>query len=481
MSASGQGGYMTDDLDIEALLEAPFRDRREDKDCAKDTTRSNDSNVKSSNDRRPQRGEHDRRRRSRSKSPSRDRRRSLSRSRPRDQKRAHSRTRRHSRDRLHKRSRSRSKDRCSRHSPARTLHKGFQNRRGRSPILSDAQRDRRTVFVRQLAQRARSPDLEVFFEKAGKVRAVKLVHDRISGRSKGVAYVEFHEEESVVRATDLTGQKLLGIPVIVEITETEKNRIAEEAAEAARLAKAQIAVGLVRLYVAGLHASLTDDDVRRVFEPFGDLEFVAVAKESDGRSKECAYLQFKRIGDAKMALEQMNGFMLAGKPIRVSAITDSAGGFTMAAPAPVRTSSNLDEDAPGLSMSAKTRSELMLKLVRDTSLLKNVPGLSSAALASRPSPCILLVHMYDPATETEPHWDHAIADDVREECQAFGSILHMSVQKNSEGEVYVKFDAVRAGEAAVEALNSRWFGGRQIQALFVRVEDYQAKFPNAPS
>jgi RNA-binding protein 39 len=42
-----------------------------------------------------------------------------------------------------------------------------------------------------------------------------------------VGYVEFYEEATVPVAIALTGQKLLGIPIAVTITEAEKNRQAE--------------------------------------------------------------------------------------------------------------------------------------------------------------------------------------------------------------------------------------------------------------
>ena len=46
-----------------------------------------------------------------------------------------------------------------------------------------------------------------------------------------MGYVEFYAEESVQTAIAMTGQKLLGIPVIVQLTESEKNRLAEEQAK----------------------------------------------------------------------------------------------------------------------------------------------------------------------------------------------------------------------------------------------------------
>lgn len=76
--------------------------------------------------------------------------------------------------------------------------------------------------------------------------------------------------------------------------------------------------------------------MKQVFEPFGELEFVDLHRDPQtGRSKgyafvQCVlsltthldqntnhflYLRFKKSEDAKMALEQMEGFELAGRQV----------------------------------------------------------------------------------------------------------------------------------------------------------------------
>lgn len=54
-----------------------------------------------------------------------------------------------------------------------------------APQLTEAERDRRTVFVQQLAARLKSQDLLEFLSRVGKVRDVRICTDRITGRSKG--------------------------------------------------------------------------------------------------------------------------------------------------------------------------------------------------------------------------------------------------------------------------------------------------------
>ena len=54
-----------------------------------------------------------------------------------------------------------------------------------TPQLTEDERDRRTVFVQQLAARLRTKELISFFEKVGPVKEAQIVKDRVSGRSKG--------------------------------------------------------------------------------------------------------------------------------------------------------------------------------------------------------------------------------------------------------------------------------------------------------
>ena len=58
-------------------------------------------------------------------------------------------------------------------------------RRAQTPEPTDDERDRRTVFVQQLAARLRGKELRKFFEQAGTVVDAQIVTDRVSQRSKG--------------------------------------------------------------------------------------------------------------------------------------------------------------------------------------------------------------------------------------------------------------------------------------------------------
>uniref|UniRef100_F7BCQ3 RNA binding motif protein 23 n=1 Tax=Equus caballus TaxID=9796 RepID=F7BCQ3_HORSE len=308
----------SDDFDIviEAMLEAPYKkeetpqDEQQKKEVKEDSP-SNTANSTSSTGNSGNgtsgssaSGEASKKKRSRSHSKSRDRKRSRSRDRDRHRRRS-SRSRSRDRQRRHRSrswdrrhsSESRSRDRRRedrvryRSPPPVTGRRYGQSKsphfREKSPVrepvdnLSPEERDARTVFCMQLAARIRPRDLEDFFSAVGKVRDVRIISDRNSRRSKGIAYVEFCEIQSVPLAIGLTGQRLLGVPIIVQASQAEKNRLA---AMANNLQKGS--GGPMRLYVGSLHFNITEDMLRGIFEPFGKIDNIVLMKDSDtGRSK----------------------------------------------------------------------------------------------------------------------------------------------------------------------------------------------------
>ncbi len=57
--------------------------------------------------------------------------------------------------------------------------------------------------------------------------------------------------------------------------------------------------------------------------------------------------------------------------------------------------------------------------------------------------------------------------------------MHIAVDRNTPGEVYLKFDKVQGGENAIKGLNGRYFGGRMINASPVVDAIYSSIFSRA--
>lgn len=102
-----------------------------------------------------------------------------------------------------------------------------------------------------------------------------------------MGYVEFKNAESVQAAIQLTGQQLLGIPIIAQLTEAEKNRQAKTTNTGGQANS----VPFHRLYVGNIHFSVNEEDLTTIFSPFGELEFVQLQKDDTGRSRGYGFVQ----------------------------------------------------------------------------------------------------------------------------------------------------------------------------------------------
>ncbi|KAJ3162059.1 RNA-binding protein 39 [Geranomyces michiganensis] len=396
----------------------------------------------------------DRRRRSRSRSPS----------------------RRHSRTTDRRRSRS-PRDYRSRRGPPSPpdRYRKSSGNYGRistgSPELDEYERDKRTVFVMQLAARLKQEELFDFFAPAGKVRDARIIADRNSRRSKGVGYVEFYEVESVAKAIAMTGEKLLGIPIIAQHTESEKNRIAAEAAAAARAE-----IPITRVYIGSLHFSLTEDDLKAVFEPFGPIDKIDLHKDPlTGKSRGYAFVNYRNPEDAKQAMDKMNGFEIMGRAIKVGHITDKAA-------APAAAPYSLD-DGELNGLNNVSRQDLMAKLARDESLLAAGPtfGLGGNVPKLLPTRNVLLKNMFNLLeVQTEHGWDQELKEDVSSECEKYGTLRHVGIDTEAlDGRIYMKYNSIPEAEAAVKALDGRFFAGKKIEAVYVPDLTYNGRFPEA--
>ena len=79
-------------------------------------------------------------------------------------------------------------------------------------------------------------------------------------------YIEFYDVMSVPMAIALSGQPLLGQPVMVKPSEAEKNLVQSTTSVANGLTGliGPYSGGARKLYVGNLHISITEADIRRV-------------------------------------------------------------------------------------------------------------------------------------------------------------------------------------------------------------------------
>lgn len=360
--------------------------------------------------------------------------------------------------------------------------------------MFEIDRESRTVFAYNLNLRAEERDLFTFFSRAGPLVDIRMIRDRNTGRSKGFAYIEFEKRESVIAALQLSGQSLGGQPVMVKSSEAEKNVAWQLAEQQKKAAKSEAGASSI-VAVSNIHPSLTETDIKPIFEPFGALQSVQLQRDPSGRSLGTGMIVFQESDEALKAAQNLQNLDILGLQLQLRLVPVDEAHSNGMPPATTNLPERLDADADdggGMKLTAQGRAALMSRLAAGAgmeipSALQNVLGNAPKAhggvhggvpeslvleqgvlgpASPIPTPCLLLKNMFDSAEETEPHWEEEIAADVRSECQKYGDVAFVYVDPMSKGFVYLKFGTVQAASAAQKALNGRWFAGKQIAADF---------------
>ena len=68
-------------------------------------------------------------------------------------------------------------------------------------LLEDSKRDDATVLILQLHPAATEQDIYNYFKtgNCGQISDIRIIKDARSGKSKGIAYVEFYLQESILK------------------------------------------------------------------------------------------------------------------------------------------------------------------------------------------------------------------------------------------------------------------------------------------
>ncbi|VTZ70369.1 splicing factor 1, putative [Plasmodium chabaudi chabaudi] len=481
--------------------------RRRKSNSSNDSDSSDDDEKRSHKSRSLKKRRHERRERRRH----RDRSRNRSRDRSRDRSRGRSRDRYRDRDR--ERRRERERERMRREREREIEREKRREERRKKEELEEAKRDDLTVLVLNLDLKADERDIYEFFsEVAGKVRDIQCIKDQRSGKSKGVAYVEFYTQESVIKALAANGYMLKNRPIKVQSSQAEKNR----AAKASKHHPIDPNDIPLKLYIGGLLgplSNITEQELKQLFNPFGDILEVEIHRDPyTGKSKGFGFIQFHKASEAIEAMTVMNGMEVAGREIKVSYAQDSKyllasdalkdlnipnlNQIKAAAQGGRKTGNqedeqdnekidNDDDDGGGLITGASSKIALMQKLQRDTIIDASMPSgyatganaiaRNSLASVSNPlnnvTPNIVLCNMFSPNDSnigSDPDFFSDILEDVKGECSKYGNIIKIWLDtKNIDGKIYIKYTKNDESLKAFQCLNGRYFGGSLINAYFI--------------
>lgn len=75
----------------------------------------------------------------------------------------------------------------------------------------------------------------------------------------------------------------------------------------------------MNIYVGNLHYNVSDEDLKQVFEEYGEVTSVKIIMDREtGRSKGFGFIEMSDDAKAREAIEELNGAELMGRTMKVN-------------------------------------------------------------------------------------------------------------------------------------------------------------------
>lgn len=173
--------------------------------------------------------------------------------------------------------------------------------------------DDHSIFVGDLA-----PDvndevlLNTFTARFASIRGAKVVMDPVTRMSKGFGFVRFGSKEEADQALQtMNGVYCSSRPMRVSVATDRSGKARMGGGIGQQYGNEDDMSNNTTVFIGGLDASTSDEDLRARFSPFGDIVSIKVPP---GRG--CGFVQYASKESAETAIAQMNGTTIGNAKVR---------------------------------------------------------------------------------------------------------------------------------------------------------------------
>eukprot|EP00049_Salpingoeca_infusionum_P024581 m.16313 g.16313 ORF g.16313 m.16313 type:complete len:398 (+) comp7035_c0_seq1:79-1272(+) len=175
--------------------------------------------------------------------------------------------------------------------PMQMQDAGAQQVMGADVPTKDA--DAIKLFVGQIPRSYTEVELKPLFEPYGQIFDFMIIKDKMTGISRGCAFLTFCSRQSAMNAIANLHEKI----TLPSMSNPLKVKVADSDAQDNNR----------KLFVGMITKTMTENDLHAMFSPFGTVEDTVILRNFDQQSKGCGFVKFTNPADAQRAISSLNG------------------------------------------------------------------------------------------------------------------------------------------------------------------------------
>merc|ERR1719502_1864508 len=187
--------------------------------------------------------------------------------------------------------------------------------------LEDGSTERKftNIFVKNLDENVTEEELKEQFGAFGEITSLALMTNE-EGKSKGFAFINYEGMDAARAAVEeKNGVELKGKAMYVGRAQKKSERTAELKEKFDKIKQERInKYQGVNLYVKNLDENLEDAAFKEASEPYGQITSCKIMRDDKGNAKGFGFVCYTTNEEASKAVTEMNGKILASKPIYVA-------------------------------------------------------------------------------------------------------------------------------------------------------------------
>lgn len=169
------------------------------------------------------------------------------------------------------------------------------------------------VYVGSISFELKEDTIRAAFLPFGPIKSINMSWDPITQKHKGFAFVEYEIPEGAQLALEQMNGAMMGgrnIKVGRPSNMPQAQQVIDEIQEEAK--------SFNRIYIASIHPDLSEEDIKSVFEAFGDILYSRLAQGNSLHShKGYGFIEYASKQSMDEAITSMNLFDLGGQLLRV--------------------------------------------------------------------------------------------------------------------------------------------------------------------